>query len=292
MDIFHNPEYFDSNDPPSLSLFRIRDIEENLRRGNNNILNGFQEDLEDEIFPMHNQDIPNENIIYPNNENGNNISQVPTEFRTRNLPKFKTTIVEKTGKSKGRLSKKNGRPSYKIKHTKSSRDDITSKIKRLFVKKTIKYINKKYNGFLLKKKKKKRDLLKKISPEIYRIYSTKDNQHFFNLYLYQLFSQDLSDKITQYSKDYNRKQIKLLYEENKAKEVIEIMNLTVKEIYEIYISNRISGFNLKNDLNNIIKEKGKEEKNDCNGNGNTEYKNKVKNIAENLVYFLSREGKE
>ena len=94
MDIFHNPEYFDSNDPPSLSLFRIRDIEENLRRGNNNILNGFQEDLEDEIFPMHNQDIPNENIIYPNNENGNNISQAPTESITRNLPKFKTTKVE------------------------------------------------------------------------------------------------------------------------------------------------------------------------------------------------------
>ena len=137
MDIFHNPEYFDSNDPPSLSLFRIRDIEENLRRGNNNILNGFQEDLEDEIFPMHNQDIPNENIIYPNNENGNNISQVPTEFRTRNLPKFKTTIVEKNEKSKGRYSKKNGRPSYKIKHTKSSRDDITSLLKRLFSKKLI-----------------------------------------------------------------------------------------------------------------------------------------------------------
>ena len=283
MDIFHNPEYFDSNDPPSLSLFRIRDIEENLRRGNNNILNGFQEDLEDEIFPMHNQDIPNENIIYPNNENGNNISQVPTEFRTRNLPKFKTTIVEKTGKSKGRLSKKNGRPSYKIKHTKSSRDDITSLLKRLFSKKTHNYINKKYNGFLLKKKKKKRDLLKKISPEIYRIYSTKDNQNFFNLYLYQLFSQDLSDKITQYSKDYNRKQIKSLYEKNEAKEVIEILNLTVKEMYQIYISNTIPDYNLENDLENAIKEDEEESEED-----RVKYKNKVKEIANDLINFVFR----
>ena len=283
MDIFHNPEYFDSNDPPSLSLFRIRDIEENLRRGNNNILNGFQEDLEDEIFPMHNQDIPNENIIYPNNENGNNISQVPTEFRTRNLPKFKTTIVEKNGKSKGRYSKKNGRPSYKIKHTKFSRDDITSKIKRLFVKKTIKYINKKYNGFLLKKKKKKRDLLKKISPKIYKKYSIKDNQHFFNLYLYQLFSQDLSDKITQYSKDYNRKQIKSLYEKNEAKEVIEILNLTVKEMYQIYISNTIPDYNLENDLENAIKEDEEESEED-----RVKYKNKVKEIANDLINFVFR----
>ena len=106
MDIFRNPEYFDSNDPSPMSLNGFTDIEENLRRINNNILNGFQELEEDEIIPMNNQDITNENIIYPNNENGNNISQAPTESITRNLPKFKTTKVEKNGKSKGRYSKK------------------------------------------------------------------------------------------------------------------------------------------------------------------------------------------
>ena len=285
MDIFHNPEYFDSNDPPTMSLFGIITLEENLRRFNNNILNGFQEEAEDEIFSMHNQDAPNENIIYPNNENGNNISQEPTESRTRNLPQFKTTIVKKTGKSKGRLSKKNGRPSYKIKHSKSSRDDIISKIKRLFVKNTNNYINKKYNGFLLKKKKKKRVLLKKISPEIYRIYSTKDNQHFFNLYLYQLFSQDLSDKITQYSKDYNRKRIKSLYEKNEAKEIIEILNLTVKEMYQIYISNSIPDYNLENDLENLIKEDEEESEED-----RARYKNKVKEIANDLINFVFRKA--
>ena len=285
MDIFHNPEYFDSNDPPTMSLFGIITLEENLRRFNNNILNGFQEESEDEIFSMHNQDAPNENIIYPNNENGNNISQEPTESRTRNLPQFKTTIVKKTGKSKGRLSKKIGRPSYKIKHSKSSRDDIISKIKRLFVKNTNNYINKKYNGFLLKKKKKKRVLLKKISPEIYRIYSTKDNQHFFNLYLYQLFSQDLSDKITQYSKDYNRKRIKSLYEKNEAKEIIEILNLTVKEMYQIYISNSIPDYNLENDLENLIKEDEEESEED-----RARYKNKVKEIANDLINFVFRKA--
>ena len=151
------------------------------------------------------------------------------------------------------------------------------------MKKTIKYINKKYNGFLLKKKKKKRDLLKKISPEIYRIYSTKDNQNFFNLYLYQLFSQDLSDKITQYSKDYNRKQIKSLYEKNEAKEVIEILNLTVKEMYQIYISNTIPDYNLENDLEHAIKEDEEESEED-----RVKYKNKVKEIANDLINFVFR----
>ena len=122
-----------------------------------------------------------------------------------------------------------------------------------------------------------------IKTKIYKKYSTKDNQHFFNLYLYQLFSQDLSDKITQYSKDYNRKQIKSLYEKNEAKEVIEILNLTVKEMYQIYISNTIPDYNLENDLENAIKEDEEESEED-----RVKYKNKVKEIANDLINFVFR----
>ncbi len=123
----------------------------------------------------------------------------------------------------------------------------------------------------------------KIIPEIYKKYSIKDNQLFFNLYLYQLFSQDLSDKIKEYSKDYNRKQIKSLYEKNKAKEVIEILNLTVKEMYQIYISNTISDYNWENDLEHAIKEDEEESEED-----RVKYKNKVKEIANDLINFVFR----
>ena len=287
-------------------------LNENIQCNNNSTNATFQEeeDEDDEFGKAYSKSFGssknNSNIDNDNDEEKIHYSERKTEENSTEKKDIKTknavfkiiktkkifTIKPKEERKKGRLSIGN-RPLYQPKHDKKSTDNIISKIKRHFVRSTLNYINKKYNEFLSKKKtENKRTLLKKIIPNSYKVYSRKENQKFLNLYLYQLFSQDLSNRITEYSKDYNRKQIKLLYEENKAKEVIEIMNLTVKEIYEIYISNRISGFNLKNDLNNIIKEKGKEEKNDCNGNGNTEYKNKVKNIAENLVYFLSREGKE
>ena len=287
-------------------------LNENIQCNNNSTNATFQEeeDEDDEFGNAYSKSFGssknNSNIDNDNDEEKIHYSERKTEENSTEKKDIKTkntvfkiiktkkifTIKPKEERKKGRLSIGN-RPLYQPKHDKKSTDNIISKIKRHFVRSTLNYINKKYNEFLSKKKtENKRTLLKKIIPNSYKEYSRKANQKFLNLYLYQLFSQDLSNRITEYSKDYNRKQIKLLYEENKAKEVIEIMNLTVKEIYEIYISNRISGFNLKNDLNNIIKEKGKEEKNDWTGNGNTEYKNKVKNIAENLVYFLSREGKE
>jgi hypothetical protein len=182
------------------------------------------------------------------------------------------------------------------KHDKFSRDDIISKIKRLFIKATRNYINKKYNEFLLSKNKKKKILLMKIIPKVYKNYSLKDNQHFFNLNLYQLFSENLSKKIKEFSEDYNRKQIKSLYKNNEAKEIINILNLTVKEMYEIYISNQIPEYNFENDLSNIIKEEDDEEneeikdedKKDEQEEDKDKYKNKVKDIANNLVEFIFR----
>ena len=217
------------------------------------------------------------------NINENNLPQNPTEASTKQtIPKFITTIIEKKERKKGRISNKN-RPSNKIRHDKFSRDDITSKIKRLFVKVSRNYINTKYNELLVSKKKKKRILLRKINPEIYRKYSLKDNQYFFNLYLYQLFSENLSKKIKEYSEDYNRKQIKSLYEKNEAKEIINILNLTVKGMYQIYISNQIPEYSFENDLSKIIKEDVKESEEE-----RIKYKNKVKKIAYDLIGYIFR----
>ena len=297
--IFHNPYYFNSDESSPISLTGFQHIEENIRSLNaNNNLNQErnmekeveeeeeeeEKEEEDERYCINEHDIPNNNISSQNNINENNLPQNQTEASTRQtIPRFITTIVEKKEeKKKGRIPIEN-RPSNMIRHDKFSRDDITSKIKRLFVKVTRNYINKKYNEFLLSKNKKKRILLRKINPEIYRKYSLKDNQYFFNLYLYQLFSENLSKKIKEYSEDYNRKQIKSLYEKNEAKEIINILNLTVKEMYQIYISNQIPEYNFENDLCNIIKENDKESEEE-----RIKYKNKVKKIAYDLIGYIFR----
>jgi len=295
--IFHNPSYFHSDEPLPISLTGFQHIEENIRSLNaNNTLNQErniqqeveeekeeEEEGEDERYCINEHDIPNNNISSPNNINENNLPQNPTEASTKQtIPKFITTIIEKKERKKGRISNKN-RPSNKVRHDKFSRDDITSKIKRLFVKVSRNYINKKYNELLVSKKKKKRILLRKINPEIYRKYSLKDNQYFFNLYLYQLFSKNLSKKIKEYSEDYNRKQIKSLYEKNEAKEIINILNLTVKGMYQIYISNQIPEYSFENDLSKIIKEDVKESEEE-----RIKYKNKVKKIAYDLIGYIFR----
>jgi len=297
--LFHNPSYFNSDESSPISLTGFQHIEENIRSLNvNNTLNqerNMEQEVEeeeeeeegeeeDEKYCINEHDIPNNNIPSQNNINVNNLPQNPTEASTRQtIPRFKTTIVEKKEeKKKGRIPIKN-RPSNMIRHDKFSRDDITSKIKRLFVKVTRNYINKKYNEFLLSKNKKKRILLRKINPEIYRKYSLKENQFFFNLYLYQLFSENLSKKIKEYSEDYNRKQIKSIYKKNEAKEIINILNLTVKEMYQIYISNQIPDYSFENDLSNIIKENDKESEEE-----RIKYKNKVKKIAYDLIGYIFR----
>ena len=74
-----------------------------------------------------------------------------------------------------------------------------------------------------------------------------------------------------------------MYEKNEAKEVIEILNLTVKEMYQIYLSNTIPDYNLENDLEHAIKEDEEESEED-----RVKYKNKVKEIANDLINFVFR----
>ena len=262
MNIFSNPDYFESPDFLINSIPKIDNIQENIQSNNKNTMSQYidEDDKNDEKYykdifekisnnnKFFNSNNDDEQIYYQTKKTEDNTQPINKKPKNQifNIKKieriFSIKKTEKRGRKKGRFSLGN-HPLYKPKHDKYFKDNIILKIKRYFVNSTLNYINKKYNEYLSIKKKKRKHLLKKIIPNSYKVYSRKENQKFLNLYLYQLFSQDLSNRITEYSKDYNRKQIKLLYEENKAKEVIEIMNLTVKEIYEIYISNRISGFN-------------------------------------------------
>jgi len=300
--LFKNPEYFSSNEEyyNNLNLINNEYINKNppIFKSNNDV---FSQNLEDiEINNLKEENYYNSNK--DDEERYFSKSKNSTEENTNSNKKliFKSVKVEKIfsikkERKKGRFALLNP-PRYLAKHDKYSRDDIISKIKRLFIKATRNYINKKYNEFLLSKNKKKKILLMKIIPKVYKNYSLKDNQHFFNLYLYQLFSENLSKKIKEYSEDYNRKQIKSIYKKNEAKEIINILNLTVKEMYQIYISNQIPDYNFENDLSKIIKEEDEEEneeiededKKDEQEEYKDKYKSKVKDIASNLVEFIFR----
>ena len=152
---------------------------------------------------------------------------------------------------------------------------------------------------------KKKTLLMNIKPDSYKKFSKKANQDFINLKIHQLFSADLTNRIREFPKYYNRTQIKSLFEKNEAIEVIEIMNSSVKEMYEIYSSNKITDYNLESDLKETAEKNGKEKEHDSNSNeegidegseneeeekGEEEgkdYKDKYKNTAEKLIDLLN-----
>ena len=87
----------------------------------------------------------------------------------------------------------------------------------------------------------------------------------------------MSGRNTRFKKDknYNKKLIKNLRKNNLAIEINNILDKTVKEMYEIYISNAIPEYSLNNDL---IKLKKKE-----NDNDNI---NKYENIASKLIEIV------
>ena len=181
---------------------------------------------------------------------------------------------------RGRLKKGIAIPLNKTKHDKFSQDNLFQKIKVHFILKTFTYINELYKKYNIRRNKKNQPLLKRIDARIYKVFSKKLNKQFLSLKLSQLFSAEISDRYSNFlrnnSKDYNKRQIDLLIKENKATEVIEILNLTLEEMYQKYISNEMDEFCLNNDLVKIEEKEG------------IKYKEIFKENAENLISMLNK----
>ena len=64
-----------------------------------------------------------------------------------------------------------------------------------------------------------------------------DNLIWLNTKLYQVYSENISEKCSLYEPEYNKKNIKKLFEENEAKNIIDILNKPVKEMFEAFIIN-------------------------------------------------------
>ena len=151
--------------------------------------------------------------------------------------------VKRDNKNIGRIKKNSNLIG---KHDKFSEDNIIRKFKGRFHEKCRIYINNEYKRYLLNHKhdiKKVNDLLQRISPKISRKIKKEDNLKWLEMNLKQVFSENVSEKCSLYPADYNKNNISKLYEENEAKEVINILNKPVKEMLGYFINNNeIPGF--------------------------------------------------
>ena len=203
-----------------------------------------------------------------------NLKSIESKFRKERI--FK---IGKKNKNTGRIKKNTH---FFGKHNKFCEDNIIRKIKGRFLEKCRIYINNEYKRFLLNSKheiQKANDFLQRITPKLSRKIKKVDNLSWLNSKLYQVYSENLSEKCSLYDPEYNKKKIKKLYEENKAKNVIDILNKTVKEIFEAFTLNtKITGFET---LNDDLKElKLKMEKD--NQENIDQYLYKYRNIALNF----------
>lgn len=210
-----------------------------------------------------------------------------TKITTHKKEKIKIFNIKKASKNAGRRKKDDNKEIYlmPIKHGKNAEDNIRIKIKTYFIKRAELYINNKYADFLKRKKIKVNrtfKLLQKIKPTFSKAYKVKDDKIFLDLTLKDIFSIELSERCTRFNKDHNKKQIALLYEKNEAKEVIEILNKSVKDMYIEYINNSINGFKLKDDLK-IIRNKYE--------NKDEKYVQRYEKTAKNFIKITNRKGR-
>ena len=219
------------------------------------------------------------NRIYNNDtDNEDEIAQ-RTLYRT-NQNKILRKQIFNIEKSKKRGRRKFGTNiSSKIKHGKNSTDLIKQKIKRRFIESVKKYINNLYNRYFNLKKRRTDNFIKKIKTNFTSLLAENKNLEYFSMSLRELLSSDLSGKYTKMDKKYNKKKIDILIQKNKVKEIIKLLNKTLKEVYEIYINNEIPEFSLVHDLNIIEKKFGKY------------YMNRYKEIALKLIVTYKKKGK-
>lgn len=199
--------------------------------------------------------------------------------------------IAKVNKNVGRI-KKEKKQDIKGKHDKFSDDNIIQKIKVSFNESCYNYINFEYDKFYIHiDTKKAQKFIQRISPKEAKKIKKDDNIHWFSLKLKDLFSSEISSKYSKFDENYNKRQIEKLYRENKAKNVIDILEKTVEEMLDDFCNDTpIEGFEtLKDD---IAKKRKKMEDEEEAPEIIEEYLEKYKNNAKGLkATFRSKKSR-
>jgi hypothetical protein len=201
--------------------------------------------------------------------------------------------VNRDNKNIGRIKKNSNLIG---KHDKFSEDNIIRKFKGRFHEKCRIYINNEYKRYLLNHKhdiKKVNDLLQRISPKISRKIKKEDNLKWLEMNLKQVFSENVSEKCSLYPADYNKNNISKLYEENEAKEVIDILNKPVKEMLGYFINNNeIPGFDTLDKDTIELENKMKNDSEEKINNYIDKYRRTSKNFESIFINKSSRNNKD
>ena len=225
----------------------------------------------------YNKDEEERKLYYINatNSKKNNINENKLLKKT----KEKIFLIKRIKKQK-RGPKSIYQNKRKFVHAKIATDNIVKKIIRNFIKYLINKINKK-----IKSKQK----LKIIKPNLTKLRYNKIYKYMISTTLGEMLSGELSDKYSTLKKKdkyYNKNIIHKIYENYDDNErLIEVLNLNVSEIYEIYINKqkekKISDFNgLEEDIKKISVKNDKK------------YQEKYRNIALGLIQILKKRGRE
>ena len=257
----------------SEKLFPSKNVNLELQNGINK--NMFDNDLifediykDTDSFPIDTIQNPNDfsflehnNISSMNTTNENKIyecfdyAQILFKQETNINNKPKIFKIAKTNKKVGRLKKNSF---LRGKHDKFAEDNIIRKIKRRFLEKVRLYINEEYKKYCIAKNKTKgkNNWLKKIDPKFCINIKRKDNLQWFNLKIFEVFSENLSSKYTTYDTECNKKKIQkffLLKESNKIK---DILNMTIDTLFNKFIKNeKLDNFKtIKDDMVELKKQ--------------------------------------
>ena len=223
-----------------------------LKDANNNIINPFnfannfiasQSEEEKERFEM-------EGIN--KKENKNNI-----KFKV-NKKIFKIEKKIKRGRSK-KSSNKMG------KHNKYKWDNLIRRFKVFLTNNIYNYINDSFEVNKNKDRQKKIKTIKYVSSKLIKSIKKVDNLNWINSKLKDFYSNEVSSRFFTYNNQYNKKLIDKIYKKGKEKKVIEILEKTIYDFWEIYINgdkdNKYNGFKtLKDDIIILREKKGETEK--------------------------------
>ena len=161
-------------------------------------------------------------------------------------------------------------------HTKFDVDNIMQKIKIKFLKCAVDYANKLYEKY---QKKKCEKLIKKMKRKYRKILNNQEKKVFISKKLSEIFSGEISGSCSkEKNKNYNKENIEKLMEIGEPKELIDFLNTTVEDAYNIFIregKDIIPEFNYQNLLGEF--------KNDEFNEKGESYKQKFRNVAKTFL---------
>ena len=175
------------------------------------------------------------------------------KFDNDETKKWKIFKIIKANNKKGRMKKNSV---IKGNHNNFSQDNIIRKIKARFLEKLRKYLNSEYQSYLFKKnfkKHKNNNWLKKINPKMSREIRKEDNLKWFDAKIWEIFSENISERYSNSSVDLNKRKIKRIYIIKEAKNIINILNSKVEFYFDKYVNDeQIEGFKtLKDELKEL-----------------------------------------